>query len=86
MQYPRSAFNEAQTKATTIRMISRNAADTIPFGSTGCGSPSGIPLGFAAQGRTLERLDSFDRTYDQQHHVALRQVGRRQDDGRRSRS
>jgi hypothetical protein len=48
----------------TVRMISRNAADTIPFVSTSCGSPGGVPLGFAEPGRTLECLHPFDRTHD----------------------
>src|SRR5439155_26934424 len=36
---------------------------------TGCGSPSGLPLGFAQPGRTLERLDPFDREHV--NHVLL---------------
>jgi hypothetical protein len=48
----------------TVGMISRNAADTMPFLSTSCGSPSGIPFAFADPGRTLERLNPFDRTHD----------------------
>jgi len=50
--------------ARTVPMISRNAADTLPFLSTSCGSPSGIPFAFAEPGRTLERLNPFDRTHD----------------------
>jgi TraG P-loop domain len=42
------------------KYVSRNVGDTFPLVGTGCGSPDGIPLGFALPGRTLERLDPFD--------------------------
>ena len=48
----------------TFSMLSRNAADTVPFLSTSCGSPGGLPFAFAAPGRTVERLDPFDRRHD----------------------
>lgn len=48
----------------TVPMISRNAADTVPFLSTSCGSPAGIPFAFADPGRTIERLNPFDRLHD----------------------
>ena len=48
----------------TIRLISRNAADSIPFVSARCGSPGGLALGFADPGRTLEQLNPFDRLHD----------------------
>jgi len=48
----------------TMAMISRNAADSVPFLSTSCGSPDGLALGFANPGRTLERLDPFDAAHD----------------------
>ena len=48
----------------TVPMISRNAADTVPFVSTSSGSPTGIPFAFADPGRTLERLNPFDRMHD----------------------
>ena len=44
----------------TRKYVARNVADTLPLVGTGCGSPEGIPLGFAHPGRTLERLDPFD--------------------------
>jgi hypothetical protein len=46
------------------RYLTRNAADTWPLVGTGCGSPSGIPLGYAQPGRTLERLDPFDPVHE----------------------
>ena len=42
------------------RYVSRNVGDTFPLCGTSCGSPNGIPLGYAIPGRTLERLDPFD--------------------------
>ena len=42
------------------KYISRNVGDTFPLCGTSCGSPDGIPLGYALPGRTLERLDPFD--------------------------
>ena len=48
----------------TVPMISRNAADSVPFLSTSCGSADGIPLGIAEPGGTLERLNPFDRLHD----------------------
>lgn len=42
------------------RYVSANVGDSFPLLGTSCGSPSGIPLGVAAPGRTLERLDPFD--------------------------
>lgn len=48
----------------TMPMITRNAADSVPFVSTSCGSPAGIPFAFANPGRTLERLHPFDRLHD----------------------
>ena len=48
----------------THPMITRNAADSVPFVSTSCGSPDGIPFAFANPGRTIERLNPFDRMHD----------------------
>jgi hypothetical protein len=48
----------------THPMITRNAADSVPFVSTSCGSPEGIPFAFANPGRTIERLHPFDRMHD----------------------
>lgn len=48
----------------TLPMITRNAADSVPFVSTSCGSPDGIPFAFANPGRTIERLNPFDRLHD----------------------
>jgi hypothetical protein len=42
------------------RYVSANVADSFPICGTSCGSPDGVPLGFALPGRTLERLDPFD--------------------------
>ncbi len=42
------------------KYVSRNVGDTFPLCGTSCGSPDGIPLGYALPGRTLERLDPFD--------------------------
>jgi hypothetical protein len=42
------------------KYVSRNVGDTFPLTGTSCGSPEGIPLGYAVPGRTLERLDPFD--------------------------
>lgn len=42
------------------KYVSRNVGDTFPIVGTSCGSPDGIPLGFALPGRTLERIDPFD--------------------------
>jgi hypothetical protein len=47
----------------TVPMITRNAADSIPFCSTSCGSPQGIPFAFADPGRTVERINPFDRMH-----------------------
>ncbi len=46
--------------ARTRKYVSRNVGDSFPLVGSGCGSPDGIPLGFALPGRTLERLDPFD--------------------------
>jgi DNA helicase HerA-like ATPase len=45
------------------KYVSRNVGDTFPLTGTSCGSPEGIPLGFALPGRTLERLDPFDTAH-----------------------
>jgi TraG P-loop domain len=45
------------------KYVSRNVGDTFPLCGTGCGSPEGIPLGYAVPGRTLERLDPFDAAH-----------------------
>jgi hypothetical protein len=42
------------------KYVSRNVGDSFPLVGSGCGSPCGIPLGYALPGRTLERLDPFD--------------------------
>jgi type IV secretory system conjugative DNA transfer VirD4/TraG family protein len=42
------------------KYVSRNVGDSFPLCGTSCGSPDGIPLGYALPGRTLERLDPFD--------------------------
>ncbi len=45
------------------KYVSRNVGDTFPLCGTSCGSPEGIPLGYALPGRTLERLDPFDAAH-----------------------
>ena len=45
------------------KYISSNVGDSIPLTGTRCGSPGGIPLGYALPGRTLERLDPFDERH-----------------------
>jgi type IV secretory pathway VirB4 component len=45
------------------KYVSRNVGDTFPLCGTSCGSPEGIALGYALPGRTLERLDPFDRAH-----------------------
>ena len=47
----------------TRRYATRNIGDTVPLVGTSCGSPSGIPFAFCDPGRTLERLDPYDRTH-----------------------
>jgi DNA helicase HerA-like ATPase len=42
------------------KYVARNVGDSFPLVGTSCGSPDGIPLGYALPGRTLERLDPFD--------------------------
>lgn len=46
------------------KYVTTNLADTTPLIAARCGSPSGIPLGWARPGRTLERLDPFDPTHN----------------------
>jgi hypothetical protein len=41
----------------------RNIAHCVPLTSTSCGSPSGLILGFADPGGTVERIDPFDALY-----------------------
>jgi DNA helicase HerA-like ATPase len=45
------------------KYVSRNVGDSFPLIGTSCGSPAGIPLGYALPGRTLERLDPFDESH-----------------------
>jgi hypothetical protein len=58
-----------------VPMISRNAADSFPFVSTSCGSPSGLPFAFADPGQTLEHLHPFDRVHDNGTTVLLGKSG-----------
>lgn len=48
----------------TRKYVSRNVGDTFPLVGTACGSPTGIPLGYAQPGRTLEHLDPFDAAHE----------------------
>lgn len=45
------------------KYLSSNVGDTVALLGTSCGSPDGIPLGYALPGRTLERLDPFDERH-----------------------
>ena len=47
----------------TRKYISANVGDSVPLTGNRCGSPDGIPLGYALPGRTLERLDPFDERH-----------------------
>lgn len=51
------------TARRTRKYLSRNVADSWPIVSTSASCPSGIPLGYAQPGRTLERLDPFDELH-----------------------
>ncbi len=42
----------------------RNVGDCVPLAGTSCGSPEGIPFAFSSPGRTLERINPFDRLHD----------------------
>jgi hypothetical protein len=53
----------------TRRFAQRNIADCLPLLSTSASSHSGVPLGYALPGQTLERVDFFDARY--RTHVAL---------------
>ncbi|MFL6117485.1 MAG: VirB4 family type IV secretion system protein [Catenulispora sp.] len=46
------------------KYVSRNVGDSFPLVGTRCGSPHGVPLGYAQPGRTLERLDPFDPSHE----------------------
>jgi len=46
------------------KYVTTNLADTTPLVAARCGSPTGIPLGWARPGRTLERLDAFDPMHE----------------------
>ena len=50
--------------AIARKYVTSNLADTTPLVAARCGSPSGIPLGWARPGRTLERLDAFDPAHE----------------------
>lgn len=44
----------------TFAVMTRHAADSVPFVSTSSGSPEGIPFAFADPGRTVERINPYD--------------------------
>ena len=48
----------------TRKYVTRNVGDSLPLVGTRCGSPTGIPLGFAEPGRTVELLNPFDPAHD----------------------
>jgi hypothetical protein len=45
------------------KYVTRNAGDMVPLVGVGCGSPTGIPFAFSDPGRTVERLNPYDRTH-----------------------
>jgi hypothetical protein len=51
------------------KYVSRSVGDTFALCGTSCGSPDGIPVGYALPGRTLERLDPFDPAHP--NHLVL---------------
>lgn len=51
------------------RVVSHTVGDTFPMVGTGCGAPSGLPLGYAQPGRTLERLDPYSA--DHPNHIMV---------------
>lgn len=51
------------TLRATRSYAQRNVAHCVPLTSTSCGSPSGLILGTADPGGTLERVDPFDPIY-----------------------
>src|SRR5919106_491641 len=48
----------------TRKYVTRHVGDSLPLVGTRCGSPTGIPLGFAEPGRTVELLNPFDPAHD----------------------
>lgn len=59
----------------TIRMVSRNTAQSLPFCSTSCGSPTGIPWAYADPGRTIERHNAFDPIHDNSTEIVVAKSG-----------
>jgi hypothetical protein len=58
------------------RYATTNVADTTPHVAARCGSPTGIFLGWARPGRTLERLDPFDPVHDNHLLIVAARSGR----------
>jgi hypothetical protein len=58
------------------RYATTNVADTTPHVAARCGSPTGILLGWARPGRTLERLDPFDPVHDNHLLIVAARSGR----------
>jgi TraG P-loop domain len=58
-----------------FRMISRNSAQSLPFCSTSCGSPNGIPWAYADPGRTVEHHNAFDPAHDNSTEVVIAKSG-----------
>jgi len=48
------------------RYLTRNLDGLIPLVSGSCGSPEGLPFAICEPGRTLERLDPYDRAHPNQ--------------------
>lgn len=48
------------------KYFSANTADMVPLVGTACGSPKGIPFGWAEPTKNLVRLDPYDRTHANQ--------------------
>ncbi|HEY4280368.1 MAG TPA: hypothetical protein VGM91_19255 [Conexibacter sp.] len=59
----------------TFPMISRNTAQSLPFCSTSCGSPTGIPWAYADPGRTIERHNAFDPVHDNSTEIIVAKSG-----------
>ena len=55
--------------------FTRHVADTLPLVGTSCGSPVGVPLGFAAPGGTVQFLDFWDPAHDNNALVVLGKSG-----------
>jgi hypothetical protein len=60
----------------TFAVMTRHAADSIPFVATSSGSPNGIPFAFADPGRTVERINPFDALHSNAVTLCYAQSGK----------